>query len=209
MKKSHQRLAMRVARNTILINILLSAFKLFAGIVANSTAMISDAVHSVADSISTVIVIISIKISNKKPDKKHPQGHKHFEPVATLILAIFIFIVGVGIGWHGIERIISKDHSELIAPGILALVAAAISIAVKEGMYWYVRATAKKVNSSAMMADAWHSRADGLSSIGSFIGILGARLGFPILDYMAAIVICLFIVKISFNIGWEAIKKLK
>jgi len=208
MKKNDEHLAMRAGRNSILVNVFLSAFKLFAGIFGNSVAMISDAVHSITDLFSTVIAMIGIKLANKKPDKTHPYGHENIDCIATLFLAILIFTVGLGIGWHGLQTVISGDYSELSAPALIALIAAVLSIIVKESIFWYMRGVAKKVGSSVLMADAWHSRADGLSSIGSFIGILGARMGFPIFDPIAAIVICLFIVKTAFNIGDDAISKM-
>ncbi|MCL2199904.1 MAG: cation diffusion facilitator family transporter [Defluviitaleaceae bacterium] len=207
MQNSNERLAMRVARNSIIINIGLSGFKLFAGIFANSAAMVSDAVHSITDLVSTVIVIIGIKLANAEDDKEHQYGHERFECVATLILAMLIFTVGVGIGWSGVQTIISGEYAVGV-PGILALIAAVVSIGVKEGVFWYVRAAAKKIDSGALMADAWHSRADGLSSIGSFIGILGARMGFPIMDSLAAIVICLFIIKTAVQIAIESLGKM-
>ena len=208
MPKTSEQIAVRVARNSILLNIFLSAFKLFAGIIANSQAMVSDAIHSIADLFSTLIAIIGIKLASKKADKEHPYGHERFECVATLILAALITIVGVGIGWAGLQTILTREFEAISIPGILALVAAVISLFVKEGIYWYMRAAAKKVDSSALMADAWHSRADGLSSIGSFIGILGARLGAPVLDSVAAIVICLFIIKTALDISLDSIGKM-
>jgi len=208
MNKNNEKLAMKVARNSIIVNVILSAFKLFAGIFAHSAAMVSDAIHSIADLISTVIVIIGIKLANKEADRTHPYGHERFECVAAIILAILIFFVGLGIGWSGIVNIISADYSYLIVPGILALIAAIVSIIVKESIYWYMRSAAKKIDSSALMADAWHSRADGLSSIGSFIGIFGARIGFPVLDSVAAVIICLFILKTAINIFFDAISKM-
>ena len=208
MKKSNEQIAMQAGRNSIIVNILLSAFKLFAGIFAQSAAMISDAVHSITDLIGTIIAIIGIKLANKKPDKEHPYGHERFENVAALALAALISVVGVGIGWSGLQTILSGDYQGLAIPGVLALVAAVVSIGVKETVFWYVRAAAKKIDSSALMADAWHSRADGLSSIGSFVGILGARMGFPILDSAAALVICAFILKTAISIALDAIKKM-
>jgi len=207
-EKTNEQIAMSAARHSIIINIFLSALKLFAGIVANSTAMVSDAVHSITDLFSTVIAMIGIKLSNKKADDDHQYGHERFESVATLALAGLILVVGLGIGWAGVQTILAGNFHELSIPGVLALVAAAASIVVKEGVYWYVRAAAKKIDSSALMADAWHSRADGLSSIGSFIGILFARLGFPVMDAVAAIVICAFIVKTAVAIGFDAIGKM-
>lgn len=205
---TNQQIAMKTARNSIAVNVILSAFKLFAGIFAHSAAMIADAIHSITDLISTVVVIIGIRLAGKQPDKEHQYGHERFECVATLILAALITVVGAGIGWAGIQNIISGDYQNLSVPGMLALVAAIVSIVVKEGVFWYVRAAAKKIDSSALMADAWHSRADGLSSIGSFIGILGARMGFPILDSVAAIIICAFILKTALSIAMDAIGKM-
>ncbi|MCL2195269.1 MAG: cation diffusion facilitator family transporter [Oscillospiraceae bacterium] len=207
-KKTAQQLAMRTARHSIIVNILLAAFKLFAGIFAHSTAMVSDGVHSIADLISTVVVMIGIKLAGKKPDAKHPYGHERFECVAALLLSLLVFSVGVGIGWGGVQRILAGHYETIAVPGLLALIAAVVSIGVKEGLFWYVRATAKKIDSGALMADAWHSRADGLSSIGSFVGILGAMLGFLIMDSVAALIICLFILKTAVKIALDAIGKM-
>jgi len=206
--QTNEQIAMQAGRNSIIINILLSSFKLFAGIFANSAAMISDAIHSFADLLSTVAALIGIKMANRKEDKTHPYGHERLESVATLALAALVFVVGAGIGWAGLQRILAGDFDTLPIPGVLALVAAVVSIIVKEGVYWYMRAAAKKIDSSALMADAWHSRTDGLSSIGSFIGILGAILGFPVMDSIAAIVISLFILKTAVTITIDAIGRM-
>jgi cation diffusion facilitator family transporter len=207
-KKSNEQIAMRTGRNSIIVNVFLSAFKLFAGIFAQSAAMVSDGVHSITDLVGTAIALVGIKFANKKPDKEHPYGHERFESVATLALGILIGAVGVGIGWSGLQTIIEGDFHELAIPGILALVAAVVSIFVKEAVYWYVRSAAKKIDSDALMADAWHSRVDGLSSIGSFVGIFGARMGLPVLDSVAAVVICLFILKTAVGITLEALGKM-
>jgi len=208
MNKTNEQIAITAGRNSILINIVLSAFKLFAGIFANSAAMVSDAVHSITDLFSTVVALIGIKLANREADDSHQYGHERFESIATLALAALVLTVGAGIGWAGIQRILAGDFYEMAMPGVLALVAAVVSIGVKEGVFWYVRAAAKKIDSGALMADAWHSRADGLSSIGSFIGILGARMGFPIMDSIAAIVISAFIIKTAISIGLDAIGKM-
>ena len=206
-KKTNIQLAMRVSAVSIIGNVLLSAFKLFAGIIANSGAMISDAVHTLSDVFSTFIVIIGIKLSSKESDTKHPYGHERIECVAALLLAVVLAITGFGIGYSGIMKIID-GMSEPIIPGTLALIAAIVSIIVKEAMYWYTRAAAKKIDSGALMADAWHHRSDALSSVGSFAGILGARLGLPVLDPIASVVICLFIIKAAYDIFKDAIRKM-
>lgn len=208
MEQSYEQTAMRVSWNTIIGNVILSAFKLFAGIFANSAAMISDAVHSISDVLSTIIVIIGVKLASQKSDKEHPYGHERMECVAAVILSVFLFAVGISIGWDGVRKIITGAYKTATLPGLLALAAAIISIVVKEAMYWYTRAAAKKIDSNALMADAWHHRSDALSSIGSFAGILGARLGFLVLDSVACVVICLFILKVSVDIFLDAVGKM-
>ena len=208
MGKSNEQIAMRVSINTIIGNALLSVFKLFAGVMGHSAAMISDSVHSMSDVFSTVIVMIGVKLSGRKADKEHPYGHERFECVAAIILAGMLFVTGAGIGWAGIKNIASGGRGELVIPGLLALIAAIISLAVKEAMYWYTRLAAKKIDSSALMADAWHHRSDAFSSVGSFAGILGARLGFPIMDSLASVAICLFILKVALDIFKDAVGKM-
>ena len=197
--KSDMAIAMRISTVSIIWNVVLSLAKLLAGVIASSSAMISDAVHSASDVLSTIIVIIGIRISGRASDKKHQYGHDRFECVASIILADLLFLTGCGIGYSGIKIIAHGNYGDLKVPGILALIAAIVSIVVKEGMFWYTRAGAKKINSGALMADAWHHRSDALSSVGAFIGILGARLGFPVLDPIASIVICLFILKAALD----------
>lgn len=205
---SNQQITMRISTTTIIVNLVLSILKFFAGVFANSGAMISDAVHSASDVFSTFIVIIGVNISNKKSDDKHQYGHERLECVAAIILAIILLATGIGIGLNGLNKIFNDSYGKLLIPGLLALIAAIVSIATKEWMYWYTRAAAKRVNSGALMADAWHHRSDALSSVGSFIGIFGARLGFPILDPIASVIICLFIGKAAFDIFKDSIEKL-
>lgn len=199
--------AMKVSFVSIVVNVVLSVFKFAAGVIANSGAMISDAVHSLSDVLSTFVVIAGIKLSAKKNDAEHPYGHERMECVAAIILSIMLALVGVGIGYSGIEKIIS-GNSSLKIPGVLALVAAIVSIAVKEWMYWYTRSVAKREMSDALMADAWHHRSDALSSVGSFVGIGGALLGYPVLDAVASVVICVFIMKAAIDIFRGAIDKM-
>ncbi|MCL2108295.1 MAG: cation diffusion facilitator family transporter [Oscillospiraceae bacterium] len=206
--KTNEQIAMTVSINTIIGNAILTAFKLLAGLAGKSSAMLSDAIHSLSDVLSTVIVMVGVKLAAKKPDKDHPYGHERFECVAALILAVVLCATGLGIGWAGVTNIIEGNYNELSIPGTIALIAAIVSLAAKEAMYWYTRAAAKQIDSGALMADAWHHRSDALSSIGSFIGILGARLGFPIMDSLASIVICLFIIKVSLDIFRDAISKM-
>lgn len=193
---------------SIIVNIILTAFKLFAGIFSNSGAMVSDAVHSASDVFSTVIVIIGAKMAQKDSDKEHPYGHERMECVAAIILAAILFFTGLVIGYAGLLKIIEGNYSALTIPGLLSLIAAIVSIIIKEAMYHATITIAKRVNSSALKADAWHHRSDALSSVGSFIGIFAARIGFPVLDSVASVVICLFILKAAIDIFCDAISKM-
>lgn len=204
----HKKMAMDISTLSIIVNVFLSLFKLLAGIFAHSGAMISDAIHSASDVFSTFIVMIGITLSNRSSDKDHQYGHERFECIASIILAVLLFATGLGIGKAGLDTILAGHYEALRVPGVLALVAAIVSILVKEWMYWVTRRVAKKINSGALMADAWHHRSDALSSIGAFIGILGARLGFPILDSVASLVICFFIAKAAYEVFKDAIDKM-
>ena len=204
--KQHEKVAVGVSAVTIAINLALAAFKFLAGFLAHSGAMISDAVHSASDVLATLIVILGVKLAGRDADRSHPYGHERLECVAALILAVILGATGLGIGWSGIRKI--TGSGELAVPGLLALIAAVVSIVVKEAMFWYTWLAAKRINSSALKAEAWHHRSDALSSVGSFAGILGARLGFPALDPVASVVICLFILKAAWDILADALGKM-
>lgn len=203
-----QRVANRVSLITIVLNALLSVFKLLAGIFANSNAMISDAVHSASDVFSTIIVIIGVRLSARDSDREHPYGHERMECVAAIILSTVLFITGLGIGLRAVGDIMQGNYENLQMPGMLALIAAVVSIVTKEGMYWYTRHYAKQIDSSALMADAWHHRSDAFSSVGALIGIAGSRLGFPVMDALASLVIFVFIVKAALDIFKDAMDKM-
>lgn len=193
---------------SVLGNAVLSGFKLFAGITGNSSAMISDAIHSFSDVLTTLIAWVGVKISKKASDSSHPYGHERLECIASLLLGAVLLVTGLGIGKAGLETIFSGHYESIAIPSAIALVAAIVSIVGKEAMYWYTIYYAKLINSSAFIADAWHHRSDAFSSIGSLIGIGGAMLGFPVLDSVASVVICLFIVKVSYDILKDAVAKL-
>lgn len=200
--------ATKVSLVSIFGNIFLSLFKLLAGIFAHSAAMVSDAVHSASDVFSSIIVIIGVRMAAKDADDDHPYGHERLESVAAITLAIVLLVTGLFIGHTAIENLSAGDSVEHMIPGILALVAAIVSIVTKEGMYWYTRFYAKKINSDALMADAWHHRSDALSSIGALVGIYGARRGLWWFDSVASLIISLFIIKAAYDIFRNAIEKL-
>ena len=200
--------AVRVSNVSIIGNVILSLLKLFAGVVANSSAMVSDAIHSASDVFSSIVVIIGVKLSAKDSDEEHPYGHERMESVAAVVLSVVLAITGLFIGHAAIEKLTSGVYEELKMPGVLAAMAAIISIVCKEAMYWYTRHYAKMFDSGALMADAWHHRSDALSSIGSLIGIVGARMGYKWLDPLASLVICIFILKAALDIFMDAMKKM-
>ena len=204
----YEKTAMRISLVSIVSNVILSLLKVLAGVVAHSGAMISGAIHSASDVFSTIVVVIGVKISGKESDKEHPYGHERMECVAAIILATILVITGLGIGWSAVTKIAGGHYDRLEVPGMLALAAAILSIVVKEAMFWYTRAGAKRIDSGALMADAWHHRSDSLSSVGALIGIVGARLGFSILDPVASVVICIFIEKAALDIFMDAVNKM-
>ena len=199
--------ATRVSVVSIAGNAALSLFKLLAGVLAHSGAMISDAVHSASDVLSSFIVIIGVKLSVRAPDKEHPYGHERFECVAAIVLAVVLAVTGLLIGYKAIGSLEDRGAAQTV-PGVLALVAAIVSIAVKEGMYWYTRFWGRKLNSSALMANAWHHRSDALSSVGALVGIAGARLGHPVMEPLASLVICVCRLKAPYDIFRDAMGKM-
>jgi cation diffusion facilitator family transporter len=198
----------RVSVVSIVVNLLLSLMKLAAGILGKSSAMISDAVHSASDVFSTFVVMIGVRLAGKNPDDEHPYGHERMECVAALLLAIMLALVGVGIGASGVKKIAAGNYSSLTVPSVLPLAAAVLSVAVKEWMFWYTRGVAKRVNSGALMADAWHHRSDALSSVGSFVGILFSRIGYPVMDSIASVVISVCILKAAYDIFKDGLDKM-
>ena len=205
MNMDFEKTSTRVSLVSVAGNTALALFKFLAGILAHSGAMISDAVHSASDVLSSFIVIIGVKLSVKAADREHPYGHERFECVAAIILAVVLAMTGLLIGVRAVENIGAQTQT---APGLLALIAAAVSIAAKEAMYWYTRYYARRLNSAALMANAWHHRSDALSSIGALIGIGGARLGYPIMEPIASLVICVFILKAAYDIFRDATGKM-
>ncbi len=207
-KRTNKEIAFHISKVSISVNLLLAFVKFFAGIIGRSAAMVSDAIHSASDIFSTLIVMVGVGMAAKESDEEHPYGHDRLECIASVVLAVVLLGTGIGIGIDGIQTIATGNYENLEIPTRLPLIAAVISIVIKEWMYWYTRAGAKKINSGALLADAWHHRTDALSSVGAFIGILGARMGYPICDSIACVVICVFIVKAAFDVFKDAMDKM-
>lgn len=184
-----------------IVNFLLLVFKFFAGIAGHGAAMLADAVHSLSDFVTDIIVIVFVRISAKPEDEGHDYGHGKYETLATAIIGIFLLFVGFGILWNGASSIYRFLRGEpLQEPGILALIAALVSIVFKEALYQYTAFKGRKLNSQAVVANAWHHRSDALSSIGTAIGIGGAILlgsHWRVLDPAAAVIVSFFIMKVA------------
>lgn len=207
-QNENEKIAMQVSRNTIIVNALLSVLKFLCGITGKSAAMISDAVHSASDVLSTIVVMVGVRLSNKESDEQHPYGHERLECIAAILLGGMLFLTGAGIAVTGVKKIIYYDQIQIAVPRGIALIAAAVSIVVKELMYWYTKIAADKIRSDALRADAWHHRSDALSSVGSFIGIFAAKLGYPICDPIACVIIAVVIMKVAVDITVESFRKM-
>jgi len=194
------------------VNIVLTSAKLLAGIIGHSSAMVADAVHSLSDFATDVAVIVFVKVASKPSDEGHDFGHGKFETLSTVIIGIALFLVSAGIFWSGTSKIIDVSNGKLIPrPGIIALIAAALSITTKEFLYRQTRNVGVRYGSNAVIANAWHHRSDAFSSIGTFIGIGGAIfLGdrWLVLDPIAAVVVSLMIFKVAYEIVMPGINEL-
>lgn len=202
-----QEMIRRISAVGILGNVLLSGYKLAAGIIGHSGAMVSDAIHSLSDVFATLIAVVGVKMSQKKADKEHPYGHERMECLASMMLGNILGGTGVIIGYSALRIIVTGEYRTMQIPGRVALTAALLSIVLKEAMFWYTRHYAKKLKSDAFMADAWHHRSDALSSVGSLIGIGGARMGFFVLEPVASVGIAFCIMKVAYDILRDAVSK--
>ena len=186
------------------VNVVLLVFKFVAGILGHSAAMVADAVHSLSDFVTDVIVLVFVRISGKPKDKSHDYGHGKYETLAMTIIGLALLIVAIGIVYGGVMKIVAWwNGQELSAPGVLALWAALLSVVLKEAVYRYSMVKARQLNSQAVEANAWHHRSDALSSIGTAVGIGGAIfLGqrWTVLDPIASVIVGLFIVKVSVDL---------
>ena len=206
--KSRDRRIYRITLTGSIVNILLLVFKFIAGILGHSAAMIADAIHSLSDFLTDIIVIVFVRLSSKPADHDHDYGHGKYETLATSVIGMALAVVAVMLGWDGIEKIIYvMQGNQLESPGIIALWAAILSIVLKEWIFRATRKVAKEENSKALEANAWHHRSDAMSSIGTAIGIGGAVMlgdSWAILDPIAAIVVCILIIVTAFKIIRQA-----
>ena len=193
-------------------NLLLVAIKFLAGVVGNSAAMMADAVHSLSDFATDLIVIFFVRLASKPQDKDHDYGHGKYETMATAVIGLILIWVAALIFWSGITSVYSViQGEELEAPGYVALFAAVASILVKELLYQYTALEGRKLNSKVMMANAWHHRSDALSSIGTMVGIGGAILLGPswrVLDPIAAIIVSVFIIRVALDLLIPCVEEL-
>lgn len=194
------------------VNFLLVVFKFFAGIMGHSAAMLADAVHSLSDFVTDIIVMVFVRISSKPQDKGHDYGHGKYETLATAVIGLLLLAVGLGIFWNGTTSIYAfLRGEELPKPGTVALVAALVSIVLKEALFQYTVLVGKKLNSPVVIANAWHHRSDALSSVGTAIGIGGAILlgeRWRVLDPVAAVIVSLFIMKVAVRLLIPCVEEL-
>lgn len=195
---------MKVSLITLIINIILSGYKLLVGILGRSTAMIADAIHSFSDVLTTVIVMISLTISNKPADKEHPYGHGRAESIAAKILGLALIVVSFTVAKAGIESFFKSP----VVPSKSALYAALFSIVIKEAMYQVTVNIGRRQNSQALIADAWHHRSDALSSVGTLIGIFFARRGLLFMDGVGALIVSILIFKMGLTIWKKTVEEL-
>ena len=199
------KLGRKISIYTIIINMILSSIKIVSGILGHSSAMIADGIHTASDVVTTVIVILGLSIASKDADKEHPYGHEKFESAMAKLISVLLFATGLYMGYQAITVLVKGEFSR---PGQIALIAAGLSIVVKESMYRYTIITARKIESLSMEADAWHHRSDAFSSIGTFLGVLGARFGLPILDPIAAIIVSIFVMKVGVDLYLKSMNEL-
>lgn len=211
-KQQRERGIFRVTLWGSLVNFMLLVFKFAAGILGNSAAMLADAVHSLSDFITDLIVILFVRLSGKPCDTNHDYGHGKYETLATALIGVMLLLVGVGIFWSGAEKIGQYLCGKpLEAPGSIALIAAALSVVAKEALYHWTVARGRALQSQAVVANAWHHRSDALSSIGTLVGIGGAILlgdRWRVLDPLAAVVVSFFIVKVAIQLFVPSMEEL-
>jgi cation diffusion facilitator family transporter len=204
--KKDKQAATRVTLIGALLDLVLGVAKIITGVASNSLALISDGVHSLSDLLTDAFVLIITHISHAEPDRDHPYGHRRFETLGTIALGIVLFAVASIIGFDSIERL--GSDSALPIPGWTGLLVAFVSIISKEWIYRYTKKVAELTNSSLLLANSWHSRTDSFSSIAVLVGVLGAMLGYPVMDSLAAIFVAVMIAKIAWDLVASSLREL-
>lgn len=186
-------------------NVALSIFKFAAGTAGNSSALIADAIHSLSDLATDVIVYYSLKISGQKPDEEHPYGHGRAETIGASFVGAAVILVGIGIAWEVLTKVVG---GKIAVPTYMALIGAAVSIIAKEALYQYTMRVGRKLKSEVIRANAWHHRSDALSSLAALVGIAGAMMGWPLMDPLAAVIVGIMIAHVGTRIAHDAINNL-
>ncbi|MCU7904780.1 MAG: cation diffusion facilitator family transporter [Candidatus Thiodiazotropha sp. (ex Epidulcina cf. delphinae)] len=200
------RVSRRAAIVGAVVNSVLALLKLVFGWLGNSQSLIADGLHSLSDLLTDALVLFTAHHANEEPDEDHPYGHGRFETIGTLALGGLLIIVGIGIGWDAIERLFAPE--ELLRPETFTLFVAAFSILANEGLFFYTRRLANLINSDLLKANAWHHRSDSVSSVVVLVGIGGTMSGLPYLDAIAAVLVGLMVMKIGWDLGWNAVQEL-
>lgn len=190
--------ASRVSWITLIGNLILTALKAIIGMLTGSLVVLSDAAHSASDAFSTLLVLLGLRVAKQPPDEKHPYGHSRAETIVAKIVALMLILIGLNFAFTALKAIWYKDYS---VPGISAVLISLVSIITKEAMYQYTYRVGKRIDSPALMADAWHHRSDAISSVAALIGVFFARLGYPILDPLMTIVVAAILIKV----GWDMV----
>lgn len=196
----------------IITNVLLFGYKLFAGIVGKSQAMVSDALHTASDVVADFIAIVGLSVAKRKEDRRRPYGYEKVECIATLILGLILIYVAYEIGSKAViglwDYFVKGVRDAIPIPGRVALIAAFVSIVTKEALYRYVIHYAKTLNSPTLKATAWHHRSDSLSSIGALLGVGGAMLGLAFLDPIASVIICVIVFRVGLSVLRSSLQNL-
>ncbi len=199
-RKQRYQIGRKTTWVSLLGNVFLSIFKLTVGFLGSSAAMIADGVHSLSDVISTVVIMVSLKVSSRPADDEHPYGHGKAEAIGAKLVALMLMGAGIYLAWEGVGKIVTGD---VPIPGRIALWGVLASLVVKEGLFRYVYAVGQKISSRALITDAWHHRSDAFSSLAALVGIGGALLGWTFMDPLAAVVVAIFILRV----GWKLVSR--
>nr|CRH06632.1 putative Cation diffusion facilitator family transporter [Candidatus Magnetococcus massalia] len=202
-EKSQHRAADRAILVGVVVNLLLSIGKIIAGVVGHSAALVADGVHSASDLVSDGVVWLGMRIARQAPDEEHPYGHGRFETLATLFIALALLAVAIGIVVDAVDRVHLEATSTMLVPTDMALIAVILSIFTKEGLFHYTLRVGERLNQRALIANAWHHRSDAISSIAAMVGIVGAQMGWPLMDPIAAIVVAFILGKVAWGFLME------